>query len=46
MSQVVIAFTDIKTIEKKMTALVIPNAIGIYTHDAKVSSVNSLSEVS
>lgn len=35
-SQLVIPFTEIRTIEKKMTALVIPNAIGVQTRDAKV----------
>lgn len=35
--QVVVAFTDIRNIEKKMTALVIPNAIGVSTATAKVS---------
>jgi len=35
--QVVVAFTDIKQIEKKTTALVIPNAIGVSTATAKVS---------
>ena len=34
--QVVIQFVDIRRIEKKMTALVIPNAIGITTTSAKV----------
>jgi hypothetical protein len=36
-TQLVIPFTSIRTIEKKMTALVIPNAIGVATHEAKVS---------
>ena len=35
-SQVVLPFTEIRKIEKKMTALVIPNAIGVSTKDAKV----------
>ncbi|WVR03539.1 hypothetical protein IAU60_000531 [Kwoniella sp. DSM 27419] len=30
-TDVVVAFSDVKVIEKKMTALVIPNAIGVYT---------------
>jgi len=33
----VVSFTDIKQIEKKMTALVIPNAISVSTADTKVS---------
>jgi hypothetical protein len=39
--QLVIPFTDIRTIEKKMTALVIPNAIGVSTGDAKVGSISA-----
>lgn len=31
-----LSFDEIRTIEKKMTALVIPNAIGINTKDNKV----------
>ncbi|OCF40765.1 hypothetical protein I317_05460 [Kwoniella heveanensis CBS 569] len=34
-TDVVVAFADVKTIEKKMTALVIPNAIGVVTPNAK-----------
>ncbi|WWC66772.1 uncharacterized protein I206_100677 [Kwoniella pini CBS 10737] len=34
-TDVVVAFADIKTIEKKMTALVIPNAIQVSTGNAK-----------
>ncbi|WWC85880.1 uncharacterized protein L201_000747 [Kwoniella dendrophila CBS 6074] len=34
-TDVVVAFADIKTIEKKMTALVIPNAIQVSTGSAK-----------
>ncbi|KAL1407061.1 hypothetical protein Q8F55_006474 [Vanrija albida] len=30
-TDVVVPFSEVKTIEKKMTALVIPNAIGVYT---------------
>ncbi|WVQ93593.1 hypothetical protein IAU59_000668 [Kwoniella sp. CBS 9459] len=34
-TDVVVAFADVRTIEKKMTALVIPNAIGVTTPNAK-----------
>ncbi|WVW81879.1 hypothetical protein I302_103877 [Kwoniella bestiolae CBS 10118] len=34
-TDVVVAFADIRTIEKKMTALVIPNAIQVSTNNAK-----------
>lgn len=36
-SQLVIPFSDVQEIEKKMTALVIPNAIGIVTGKERVS---------
>lgn len=36
-AQIVLPFTDIKTIDKKMTALVIPNAISISTPNKHVS---------
>jgi hypothetical protein len=35
--QLVIAFADITSIEKKMTAFVIPNGISITTRQGKVS---------
>ena len=34
--QLILAFENVKRIEKKMTALVIPNAIGITMSDGKV----------
>jgi hypothetical protein len=34
--QLIIPFSDVQQIEKKMTALVIPNAIGIITSKEKV----------
>ncbi|WVF65961.1 hypothetical protein IAT40_000699 [Kwoniella sp. CBS 6097] len=34
-TDVVVAFADVRTIDKKMTALVIPNAIGVTTSNAK-----------
>lgn len=37
-TQVVVPFNEIRLVEKKMTALVIPNAIGISTGKEKVCS--------
>lgn len=38
--QLVISFTDIVSIEKKMTAFVIPNAIQVTTLHAKVGFIS------
>ncbi|ORY34210.1 hypothetical protein BCR39DRAFT_188949 [Naematelia encephala] len=42
-TNVVVAFSDIRSIEKKMTALVIPNAIGISTRKDKYTFASLLS---
>jgi len=41
--QLVIAFTDIRVIERKMTALVIPNAIGITANNTKYTFASFIS---
>jgi hypothetical protein len=41
---VVIPFSEIRLIEKKMTALVIPNAIGVSTVKEKVGQEDNLAD--
>ncbi|WOO84709.1 uncharacterized protein LOC62_06G008226 [Vanrija pseudolonga] len=42
-TDVVVPFADVKTIEKKMTALVIPNAIGVVTSKEKYTFASLIS---
>lgn len=42
-AQVVIPFSDVQEIEKKMTALVIPNAIGVYTSKERYTFASLIS---
>lgn len=44
-TDVVIPFAEVQTIDKKMTALVIPNAIGVTTSKEKVCRVISQPEL-